>query len=296
MKLDHVTMAKHLKTLIQNPAKIEQQQRRLQEKLNDIARREATGNYAPNALAKERQEAIAERDRTCNALCDAMRPALDYVRANNNYEANTIDLDNPRLDKALRIVDMMGKSMNFSDQAQLVNEFKGDPASLRLMETALRKKGMTWAADNAHQMQTPISQQTLDEMNEVLAFNKYGQDTGRFQCPLERATWTRHNFQRQAEKLGYNLDDVDSNPFNVALDNTLENLLNQEDGTAGIDDPTQQALERARISAKRYKIQNAKAEISKAEANGEDPASIFNKALMDAEQITTADAAGIVNA
>lgn len=280
---DRKKMAECLKILAENPGRIKAQDKLYSERLAEIKAREASGNWSPNTIKREREEAKAEHDRVAHALANAMRPALEYVRQNNDFTALPIDLDNSKLQRAVNMIGLMGKNLSFSDQAGLIDQFRGDPASLRVLEAAFSKNGQEWAAKTAKEMQKPISNQALDELSVVLAFHEYHERKGEFSFPAEKMVWTHPAFAQHAQKLGLDLDEV-ADPYSLALDLTLARLQEEEFATAENPDPAHAAQERARIAAQKYKLSNAKQEIRKATETGADPAAIFNKALTTAER------------
>lgn len=289
MAIDNKKLAESLKILAQNPGKIKAQQNLYKDRLAEIRRKEETGNYARNTLEREKAEALASRDRVCHTLAHSMREALNYVAQNNDYSVHAIDLDNKKLQTALSMVNLMGSNMSFSDQLGVINQFKGDPASLRVLEAAFQKLGQSWAAKTAAEMQKPVSNKAIEEMSEVLAFHEYGEAQNRLDFPIERAFWTQGEFQKTADRLGLNLDDV-ADPFTLALDMTLDRLA-EEEMTMTEADPAQAAAARARIAAQKYKIALAKSDIAKAAETGEDPAAIFNKGMIAAENAAAAQSA-----
>lgn len=280
---DRKKLTEAYKVVVENPRRIKVQDQLYRDRLAEIRAKEATGNWSPNTIKREREEAKAEHDRVAHALANAVRPALEYIRANNDYSALPIDLDNNKLQRALNMVGLMGKNLSFSDCAGLVSQFRGDPASLRVLQAAFEKNGQEWAAKTAKEMQQPISNQALEDLSTVCAYHEYYQAKGEFSFPAEKMTWTHPAFEKQAQKLGLDFDEAPDS-YSLALDLTLSRLQEEEYATAQEADQVQAAQARARIAAERYKLANAKSEISKAIANGEDPARIFNKAMATAER------------
>lgn len=272
--IDRKKMAESLKILAENPDKIKAVEKLYQQRLSEIKAEEKGGNLSPNAVAKKKAEAKEARDRTTHLLAHAMRPALEYVKANNDYTTIPIDLESSKLSRALDVASLLGRSMMFSDQVGILNQFRGDPSALRVLEATFRKNGNTWAADVAKEMQKPISTETLDQMNEVLSFFEYYEAQGRFNFPAERMMWTHGNFKKQADRLGLDLDGV-ADPYSLMLDMTLDSLEETELANMQEADSEEVEKSKARIAAQRYKIELAKREI----ANGADPAKVVNKAL-----------------
>lgn len=283
MTFDRKKMAESLKILAENPDKIKAQEKLYQERLSAINAKEATGNWSPNTIAREKAEAKEARDRVSHALANAMRPALEYVKANNDYTTIPIDLESPKLSRALDVASLLGKNMVYSDQIGILNQFRGDPASLRVLEATFRKNGNTWAADVAREMQKPISTQALDQMNEVLAFHEYAESQGRFDFPAERMMWTHGNFKKQADRLGLDFDGV-ADPYTLMLDMTLDSMEENELSTMSEASPEKAAQAKAWLAAQKYKLSLAKQEIANAAKTGADPAQIVNRALATAQQ------------
>ena len=281
--IDRKKMAESLKILAENPGKIKAQEKLYQERLAEIRAKEATGNWSPNTIARERAEAKEARDRVGHALAKAMRPALEYVRANNDYTTISIDLENNKLSRALDTVNLLGKNMVYSDQVGILNQFRGDPASLRVLEATFRKNGNRWAADVAKEMQKPIDSLALDQMGEVLAFHDYAELQGRFNFPAERMMWTHGNFKKQADRLGLDLDGV-ADPYTLMLEMTLDSLKEAELANMAEADPKQAKQAQSYVDAARYKINLAKQELSSAAKTGKDPAQIVNRALATVEK------------
>ena len=281
MAINSNELKKALKILSENPGKIEAEKNKYNARLAEIKAEEAKGIWSPNAIKEKRATALADRDRVCHALAHSMRSALEIVKANNNYDAVAIDLDNKKLQTALSMVSLMGEKMTYNDQLGLASQFRGDPAALRVLETAFAKNGQKWAASNARDLQKTISPQAIDEMETVLNFHDYAETQGRLDFPIERAYWTKGEFGRQADRMGYDLDGV-SDPYALALDMQLDRLKEQE-LTISEDDPIEAAKARASIAAQRYKIANAQKEIGEAKAKGNDPGEVFNRAMRSIE-------------
>lgn len=279
--MNHAEMKKALKILSENPVKIEEAKDRYKTRMAEIKAEEAKGIWAPNTIKEWRSKALADRDRVCHTLAHAMRPALDYVKEHNDFTAEAISLDNSKLQNALSMIGLMGKRMTYTDQAGLISQFAGDPASLRVLEAAFSKNGQEWAAKNAREMQKPISQNAIAEMEQVLAFHDYYEERGELSFPLERAFWSKSEFGKLADRFGYDLAGV-PDPYILALDTTLDGL---EEQRMHIDeaDPEQAAKTRAYIDAQRYKVAKAKREIEEAKAKGTDPGEAFNTAMRSVE-------------
>lgn len=290
MAIDNKRLAESLKILAENPGKIEAEKRKYNDRMAEIKAEEAKGIWSPNAIKEKRARALEDRDRVCHALAHSMRSALDTVKANNDYSSVTIDLDNKKLQTALSMVSLMGEKMTYNDQLGVLAQFRGDPASLRVLEAAFAKNGQDWAAKNAREMQKTISEQAINEMSVVLTFHEYAEQRGRFDFPIEKARWTRGEFGKQAERMGFDIDGV-SDPFLLAIDMTMDSLEEQDSANMEESDPVKATQARAKITAQRLKLAAAKQEIANAAKTGKDPAEIFNRALSTVEKANPAEMA-----
>lgn len=284
MAIDHKKLSAALSVLATAPGKIAEAQQRCKDTLAEINRKEASGNWSPNTLKAERERAIADRDRICHALARSMRPALETVKANNSLADEPLDINDPKVQNAINVISLMGKNLTYADQISMLEGFRGNPAALRFIQSAFRKSGLTYAADQAREMMKPVSQKALQEMNEVLNFHDYAEANGRLDFPIERAFWTKSEFGQQFDRLGYN-PDTKADPFSYALDEAMSGLNEREFEVAAEEDPEQAAKARAWIAAQKYKVANAKREIARAKETGADPAEAFNKAMTTAEKI-----------
>ena len=283
MAFDKKQMARELKILADTPKEIERQQQIYRGKLAEIAEEERKQIWGKATLDKRRQEALQERNTICNALANRMRPALEYVRNNNNYsQSETINFSDPRLKDALSIVDHMGKDLSPADQAAMLGSFAGDVGALRALERAFDKHGLYMKAA-AHEMQRGISEQAIQEMGEVLAFQKYAEDKGGFDFPIERATWTQGEFQMQLDRL--QLDSTDApDCYAAVLDSVADNIRADMDAAdySGMSEELA-AVDKAKRQAELWKIKSAQQEMKKAQERGENPASVLNRELAKLE-------------
>ena len=269
------------------PKEIERQQQIYREKLAEIKAEEQKGIWGKATLDKRRQDALRERNTTCNALANRMRPALEYVRNNNDYAQNeTINFSDPKLKDALRTIDYMGKDLSPADQAAMISSFAGDVGALRVLEKAFAKNGL-YMKDAAREMQKPIPEQALREMGEVLAFQQYAESKDSFDFPIERAMWTRGAFQKQLDRL--NLVDNDTDPYSAVLDAVSDKLRADMDSVdySGMNEELA-AVDKAKRQAELWKIKSAQQEMKKAQERGENPATVLNRELA---KIKAADAA-----
>lgn len=280
MGFDKKELAKNLKILATTPREIERQNSIYSDAMAKILADEASGNWSRNGIDRRKQDAKAARDKACHALANRMRPALEYVIKNNNYaESETLDFTNKKLQDALRTIDFMGKSLSYADRANILDSFRGDIGSLRALERAFNKAGMDAMAHIASEMMKPISEMALREMSEVLAFHEYAQSKNEWNFPIERARWSKGEFQKQLDRLG--LEDNDTNPYSAVMEHFAEyvrtNVIENAD-FSGMNE-TEKAAVKAAANAKLYKIQFGEQEIQTALKNGGDPAQIFNRTM-----------------
>ena len=282
MAINHSELAKALSVLSSAPGKIAEAQQRCKDTLAEINWKEASGNWSPNTLKAERERAIADRDRICHALARSMRPALETVKANNSLADEPLDINDPKVQNAINVISLMGKNLTYADQISMLEGFRGNPAALRFIQSAFRKNGLTYAADQAGEMMKPVSQRAIEQMSEVLNFHDYYETKGQLSFPIERATWTKSEFGQAFDRMGYN-PDTKTDPYSYALDAQMSSLKEREFEVAAEEDQEQAAKARAWIAAQKYKVANAKREIARAKETGADPAEAFNRAMATAE-------------
>lgn len=273
MAIDHKNLARSLSVLAENPKKIKEAEEKCKAALAEIRSKEMSGNWSPNALKRMRDEAIAERNRVCHGLAHSMRSALETVKQNNSPAEEPLDINSPKIQNAVNVLSLMGKNLTFADQASLLETFRGDPAALRFLQSAFAKNGLRFAAQQAGEMMRSISQQAINQVEEVLNFHDYAESQGRYDFPAERMMWTHGEFQRQIDRMGYEPSNAD--PFLTAIDDVADSYANE---TA---DPNAQGFYK-------YLAQMAKTEIYR---DGKDGAEVFNKAVQDMELKAAAIAA-----
>ena len=282
--IDHKELSKALRVLAETPKKIADAQERCKDALAEVAVREKSGNWSPNAIRKGREDAIAERDRVIHALAHAMRPAMETVKANNNYADQPLDINSPKIQNAINVMSLMGKNLTFADQASILEGFRGDPAALRFVQSAFKKNGLNYAAQQAGDMMKPLSKQAIEEMETVLNFHDYAESQGRLDFPIERAYWTKGEFQRQIERMGYD-PGTDTDPYAYALDLLAERVddADKHPQYAMNENPVEAAEERAKINGWKRDIAKARNELANAKSNGKDATSVFNSVMQSFE-------------
>ena len=285
--IDKKELARNLKLLADTPKEIEMQQATYRARLAEIDMEAKREVYGRATLDRWRSEAKETRDKTCHALAHRMRPALEYVAANNNYaESELIDFSNPKLQDALRTVDYMGADLSPADQANIIGKFAGDVGALRVLHRAFSKYNL-YMKDACAEMMKPIPQEAIQQMSEVLAFHDYAEAQNRFDFPIERATWTRSAFEKQLNRL--QLDTTDAPDCYTAVLDTMVDKIQSDIYATNLMDATdlEKSRQKALQQAELWRIKLAQQNIKEALARGENPASVLNAQLAKSE-ISTA--------
>ena len=280
--INHKELAKALSVLASTPGKIAEEKAKYERRLAEIKAKEATGNWSPNTIKAEKEKALADRDRVCHTLAHAMRPALETVKANNNLADEPLDVNDPKVQNAVNVISLMGKNLTHSDAISMLESFRGNPAALRFVQSAFKKNGMAYAAEQAGEMMKPISSRAIADMSEVLAFHDYAEAQGRLDFPVERAAWTKSEFGRQYDRMGYN-PDTKADPYSYALDEAMNGLKEREFDVLSEADPEQAAKAKAWIAAQKLKLAVAQRDVAKAKESGGDVAEAFNRAMKAVE-------------
>lgn len=274
--IDHKALKAALKTLDSAPRAIEAAKTKYRAEMNDIRAKESSGNYGPNNIRQMQEAAKRERDRAIKSLAESMKPALQTVRANNDYSGEQLSLDDPKFSNALTVIGMLGKSMPLSTQASILGQFRGNPAALSVLEQAYKKNGL-YLASTAHEMQRPINSQALDEMEIALAYYDHSAAQGFPDFDYGKIRWTHQAFAEQAERLGY--DTTDESPYAYALA--------EESRRLELDSYSDDPVTRARAQAQRLALEKGRMELEAARKNGTDEASAFERALAQVERLST---------
>ena len=289
--IDKKELARSLKLLASTPAAIEREREACRAKLAEIDAEEKKGIWGKVTLDNRRKEAREARNRTCNALVKQMRQALDFVAANNNYaDSETVDFESPKLQAALRTVEYMGKDLDPADQAAVLNKFRGDVGALRVLEKAFAKHNL-YLKGAAHEMQKPLSDAAIREMNEVISFAEYAASKNEFNFPIERAAWTKGDFQKQLDRLG--LDDS-TNPYDAVMQAAVDEVsadierITFDSDMGEID----KAQAKAQREAQLLKLKIAQREMREAQERGENPGAVLNAQLAKMEATATPEPAG----
>lgn len=274
MSIDHKSLKQALRTLDEAPKKISQAKRQYSADLEEIRKLEKTGNYSPNYIAKAKADAKEKRDRAVKTLAESMKPALNVVRANNDYSTAELDLNNPKLQTALNIINGQGKNLAHNLQVQILNQFRGDPSSLAVLEGALKTNGLYFHS-LAREMQKPISSEAIDNMNAALNYFDYYASKGIYDFDEKKIYWTQNAFAEQAQRLGYDLEDGTQDAYTFALAELRRQAEQERFG-----DPNNSAEAWARKMA----LDMAQNEVTKARESGQDEAEAFNRAVKRIQQ------------
>ncbi len=282
MSIDKKELARSLKLLATTPAAIEREREACRAKLAEIDAEERKGIWGKTTLDNRRKQAREARNRTCNALVKQMRQALDFVAANNNYATSeTVDFESPKLQAALRTIEFMGHDLDPTDQVAMLDKFRGDIGSLRVLEKAFAKNGL-YFKNAAREMQKPLSEAAIREMNEVISFAEYAAAQNRFDFPIERATWTKGDFQKQLDRLG--LDDS-TNPYDAVMQAAVDEVsadierITFDSDMGEID----KAQAKAKKEAQLLKLRITQREMKEAQERGENPGAVLNAQLAKME-------------
>ena len=255
-----------LRVLAQNPKEIKKAEETYKARIAEIRAKEASGNWSPNTIKKEKAEAKATRDRTCHTLADAMLPALKTVKdSNKSFSSTPLDFNSQKVQNALNVLSAVGRSLTPADQASLLEAFRGDHASLRFLQSAFKKNGLDYAARQAGEMMRAIPDQAIEECEEVLGFHSYAEKQGRYEFPAERMVWTHGEFQRMLDRIGAEPDTSD--PYLRALDDVVSSYCSET------DDPDEERKYKSYATVAKLKIQQ-----------GKDSVTAFNEAVKAMEQ------------
>jgi len=286
MSFDKKELAKSLKILATAPAEIEKQKQAYRDKMKEIDAEERKGIWGKVTLDGRRKEALKARNDICNRLVDSMVTAYNFVVTNNNYaDSETIDFDNARLQNVLKMIDIMGKDMSATDQMAILSEFRGNIGALRVIEKSFAKNGL-YMKSAAREMQKPVPEEALDQMERVLNKAVYAKAGGMLDFNFDICKWTHSAFGKQLEKLGL---DSDADPYAAVLDAAAGNLSTEINELELSNLPqSEKASAISRKKAELLRLQLTKDEVRKARENGENPASMINRQLSKMEMPTEA--------
>ena len=270
MNIDQKAHKEALKTMSEAPAAIKRAEDRYKEKLAEIKQKEASGNWSPNAIKTDRAVAKEDRDRIVGRLMGQMKNAINTIGANNSFSGASFDFADPKFQSALTFLNLMGHDMTPTDQVNMLEQFRGNPGALSALGAAMKKNGL-YFADRAKEMTATIPEQALQDAAYVVG--KYELNG---EVDFSRMTWTKSEFKKMAERMGYDMTDA-PDPLVAALMDARDLIPNSED-----------EKENARNQAARWKLETAIKEINTAKATGQGNAEdIFSKAIRSVENLPT---------
>lgn len=224
MSINHDALKKSLNIVARNPEKVIEAQKKYKDRLAEIKAKEANGNWSPNAIKRMREEAVAERNRVCDTLVNAMRPALETIKENNDFANEPFDIENPKLQNAVNMLQYIDKT-SYADLVSVVEKFRGDPGSLRFLKKAFEKTGMNWAAKNlVEPMMKNVDHYAIEQMEEVIAYYNFARSGNGFDFPMAKC-WKHGEFERAISRLGYDADFRD--PYSAALYDAADSFCSQ---------------------------------------------------------------------
>lgn len=196
-----------LKTLDAGPREIEQARAQYDADMAHVREMEGKGYWSPVAIQKMKDQARSKRDDNIRKTVDRMRPAVETVRAERNAPGEMIDIESPKLQNAITVINSLGKKLSPSDQIAVIEKFRGDAASLRFVADLFDKHKLFYA-DYARQLTTPVSSDAIQ--NIAVEIGRYD-NFGKFET--ENLRWTNGEFAKALERNGVNTDE---DPFVAA--------------------------------------------------------------------------------
>lgn len=259
MAINHEKLKPALKIMNEVPKSLEATEKLYKERLKEIKAKEATGNWSPNAIEKDRARAKADRNLVVDRLIKQMETAVYTISQNNSFEDEKFDFSDSKFQSALNFLSLMGQDMTAKDQINLLEQFRGNPGALNALGAAM-KKNKLYFADRATEMTKTISQTALEDAAYVIGKYKYSGvvDTSRMR-------WSGSEFKKMSERMGYDMTD--------APDPYLSALSDARNSIPVSDDPT----EEAKNNAKRLKIDLAMREVKKASLENGNVEEVFTK-------------------
>lgn len=281
MAYDKKKLAEALKILDSTPKEINRQREVYRDKLREIDAEEKKGIWGKVTLDGRRKEAREARDKTLKALVSRMKDAYTLVAENNDYAGSeTIDFSDKKLNDALRMVEVMGKDLSVTDQAALLNSFRGNIGALRVLEKTFAKNGLA-LKDAAAELQKPISAQAMEDMRTAISFAEHYAATGNWtEDPFARTRWTASQFSNQIDRLNLTEEAASVTPYSAviaALGDQIKATREEARSSDMTDDERIKAMSQA--DAEVMKLQLVQEELMKAQAEGRDPAEVLNRQL-----------------
>ncbi len=269
MKINHTEKKKALKIMVEVPESLKRADALYKERLAEIKEKERSGNWSPNALKREREQAKENYDIVAKRLIEQMKNAVSTISENNSFDGEAADFGDPKFQSALSFVGMLGHDMSAVDQINLLEQFRGNPGALRALGAAMKKNGL-YFADRANEMCKTIPQQAFEDVMYIIGKYEYNGEVD-----LTRGLWTLPEFKKAAERYGYDMSDA-PDPYTAALIDARDALSVTDGGN-----------DAAHSSAARYVLDLAIRDIQTAKQTGDgNPEAIFTDAIHRMERMT----------
>ena len=270
MSIDHRALKQALRTLDEAPKKIAQAKTQYSADLEEIRKLERSGNYSPNYINNAKAKAKEKRDRDIKTLAESLKPALATVKANNDYSTAELNLDDPKLQAALSIINTQGKNLAHNLQVQILNQFRGNPSALAVLEGSMKSKGLYFST-LAREMQKSISNEAIENMERAIGYyDYYANHKGIIDFDDKKLYWTRNAFKEQAQRLGYDEDGTED-AYTYAI-TELRRQAEEEFFSSDQEDSI-------KASVRKMTLDSIQADVARAKQNGEDVAAAFDRAI-----------------
>lgn len=189
-----------LKTLDAGPKKIAQARAEYAEA--DKYMQEHKRTYSEVGQQNYYKTAQAKRDTAVKAEVGKIAKALSIVEEYRTFPDEAIGLSSVELQNALNIVNMMGKNLPVAQQISILENFRGQPATLNFLGDVYEKYGLYYSS-YARELAKPISQEAVENLGYCVgAYEMLGK------WPFEeKCHWTQNEFAEAAARYGFNMTD-----------------------------------------------------------------------------------------
>ena len=204
-----------LKVLDEQPKAIEAAKAQFDADMAGIRQLESKGIYGKVYIDKMKDGAKSKRDNAISKAVDKIRDAYTIAQT-ERPDADTLDIDDPSLQNALRVI-QMGK-VSPSVQLSILEKFRGNPAALSYLGDVFKQRGLFYA-DKAREMTQGINNEAFDNMAYAISsYDAFGT------WPSDKLFWTRNEFAKALERFGANPAE---DPTVSALKDIVENSGNE---------------------------------------------------------------------
>lgn len=247
--IDHSKNKNAYRTVLETEGIINAAKQKYEDQLKQIdSQKEYT---APSYMEKLKAEAKANYEAVASRSMKQFAEAVSTIKQSNNYSSEAADFGNADFQNALRFIDSMGKDLSYTDQVNIIDKFRGNPAELKAIETKYRNNGL-YFSEEAKDSTTPLSATAIENAELVIAGYEYNGKPD-----FSKMLWNRQDFRNQAKRLGYDLETADD-PYTQALISEKKRLPEVNADTS--------PEEKARIDFAKYHINEA---LNKIKAVGE---------------------------